>query len=140
MTRAQDIFARLAGHFRRITVPGGTNVGARGINEREDIVGQFDGVSNGLTHGFLLSNGRYIRIDFPRAASTVVSDINDPKSSSATISTRTATTTVLSRFGILMRTSSRYTGPAAICKGSLPGGLGATKSEFALPSACRDWA
>jgi hypothetical protein len=54
-------------------------VGARGINEREDIVGQFDGVSDGLTHGFLLSNGRYIRIDFPRAASTVVSDINNHK-------------------------------------------------------------
>ena len=54
-------------------------MGARGINEREDIVGQFDGVSDGLTHGFLLSNGRYIRIDFPRAASTVVSDINNHK-------------------------------------------------------------
>lgn len=65
------------GRFRRISVPDGTNVGARGINERESIVGQFDGVRDGQTHGFLLKNHQYTTIDFPGAAFTVVSDINN---------------------------------------------------------------
>ena len=78
-TRAQDIFARPRVTFGASLFLGAPNVGARGINEREDIVGQFDGVSDGLTHGFLLSNGSYVRIDFPRASSTVVSDINNHK-------------------------------------------------------------
>jgi hypothetical protein len=65
------------GTFRRISISGGTHVGARGINERESIVGQFDGVMDGQTHGFLLKDDRYTTIDFPSAMSTVASDINN---------------------------------------------------------------
>jgi probable HAF family extracellular repeat protein len=66
-----------AGYFRRFGVPGGTNVGARGINECRQIVGQFDTIKDGVTHGFLLSDGHYITIDVPGATATVASDINN---------------------------------------------------------------
>jgi probable HAF family extracellular repeat protein len=56
----------------------------RWINERGDIVGLFavittpeDCYSGPPTHGFLLRQGRYVRLDFPGAASTAVVSIND---------------------------------------------------------------
>lgn len=66
-----------SGNFQSIQVPGGINVGARGVNESLSIVGEFDGVSDGITYGFLLESGRYRTIAFPGAAATVASDINN---------------------------------------------------------------
>jgi hypothetical protein len=47
------------------------------VNESLSIVGEFDGVSDGITYGFLLESGRYRTIAFPGAAATVASDINN---------------------------------------------------------------
>jgi len=66
-----------SGNFRSIQVPGGINVGARGVNECLSIVGEFDSVSDGITYGFVLEDGRYQTIAFPGAAATVASDINN---------------------------------------------------------------
>ena len=50
---------------------------ARGINARGDIVGMFLDGSDGWTQGFLLSDGRFRRIEHPDALTTLVEEINN---------------------------------------------------------------
>jgi len=73
------------GHFELIDFPG-TSVpctGARWINQRGDIVGFFSFVDSledctgDLSHGFVLRDGQYTRIDVPGSTNTKVFAIND---------------------------------------------------------------
>lgn len=57
-----------------IDYPGATRTVAYGINNSGDIVGNY--VSSGVTHGFLLSAGKFTQIDYPGAASTSPYGIN----------------------------------------------------------------
>jgi uncharacterized membrane protein len=73
---------RASGHqFTTLDAPqAGTRPGqgtsANGINQRGDIVGSYvDG--KGIDHGFLLHQGRYTRVDFPKAWRTQVFGINE---------------------------------------------------------------
>jgi hypothetical protein len=74
------------GDFQLIDFPGVSVpcTGPRWINERGDIVGFFAYVSavddcfaNPPAHGFVLQDGKYLRIDFPGSISTVALSIND---------------------------------------------------------------
>jgi probable HAF family extracellular repeat protein len=74
-----------SGRFQLIDFPG-TSVpctGVRWINQRGDIVGLFtyvDSVEDCTgenTHGFLLRDGQYTQIDFPRSIDSKALAIND---------------------------------------------------------------
>jgi uncharacterized membrane protein len=60
--------------FTTIDVPGASDTFGQGINDRGDIVGEYD--SNGMSHGFLLSGGTFTTIDFPGATSGRARGIN----------------------------------------------------------------
>jgi uncharacterized membrane protein len=59
---------------------GGTGAGqgttASGINQQGDIVGSYVD-SKGISHGFLLRQGQFTKVDYPKAQSTVVAGINE---------------------------------------------------------------
>jgi probable HAF family extracellular repeat protein len=77
-TEAAGAYVRSpSGHFTHFGFPKGINAGARGINERYDIVGEFDTPADGQTHGFLLKDGQYVPLDVPGSVFTVASDINN---------------------------------------------------------------
>ncbi len=72
-----------------IDYPGSTSTAARSINNSGDIVGTYScaaactnpntgETSTAGTHGFLLQNGVFTRIDVPGAAATVARGISDP--------------------------------------------------------------
>jgi uncharacterized membrane protein len=74
------------GDFQLIDFPGLSVpcTSPRWINERGEIVGVFavaatidDCYNSSPNHGFLLRQGKYVRLDFPAAASTQVLSIND---------------------------------------------------------------
>jgi probable HAF family extracellular repeat protein len=73
------------GEFVPVNVPGATGTFPLDINNHGQIVGAYDD-ADGVTHGFLLSAGRFVTIDHPDAtgvfnglAGTVVLGINDRK-------------------------------------------------------------
>jgi probable HAF family extracellular repeat protein len=53
-----------------------TNLGAAAINDRGQIVGQYDD-AGGTTHGYLLSEGSYTTLDVPGSTLTSANGIND---------------------------------------------------------------
>jgi uncharacterized membrane protein len=67
--RRQDFY-----YYTFDTVPGATATTAWGINSRGDIVGSY--TKDGVTHGFLLSDGVLTTIDYEGAASTEARGIN----------------------------------------------------------------
>jgi hypothetical protein len=64
--------------FEEIIVPGATEASANG-NSTHEIAGDFTD-SNGVTHGFILSNGVFttVDVDFPDAKLTQINGINAP--------------------------------------------------------------
>jgi hypothetical protein len=62
-----------------ISVPEAVGTIANDINNVSTIVGAYWGSNDTypMTHGFVLSNGRYVSIDFPGASSTSVEGVND---------------------------------------------------------------
>src|SRR5262249_46075197 len=54
--------------FTTIDVPGASYTDVQGINPRGDIVGQY--MTGGVGHGYLLSRGEFVSIDFPGANSS----------------------------------------------------------------------
>ena len=63
-------------------MPGAKGTQPQGINDRGQIVGKYSDVSGKVSsgvpvRGFLLDDGRYIRLDFPGAVSSQALDIND---------------------------------------------------------------
>src|SRR5256885_14311222 len=61
-----------AGDYRfvKFDFPNALSTGARGINARGDIVGDYND-PNDVTHGFLLRQGAFTTIDVPGAAGTL---------------------------------------------------------------------
>ena len=55
--------------FITIDFPGARLTGARGINVRGDIVGDYDDV-DGVTHGYVLQRGNFSSFDFPDSIHT----------------------------------------------------------------------
>jgi hypothetical protein len=62
--------------FVKIDVPNAIATTAGSINARGDISGRYED-ANGVSHGFLLRQGKYIAIDVPGSTSTTVLGIND---------------------------------------------------------------
>jgi probable HAF family extracellular repeat protein len=62
--------------YLTIDSPNGTSTISSGINNKGEIVGIING-SQGVEHGFLLSNGQFQTIDYPNSQSTFASDINN---------------------------------------------------------------
>ncbi len=62
-----------------ISIPGAVGTIANDINNVNTIVGAYWGSDESYptTHGFVLSNGRYVSIDVPGASSTTVEGVND---------------------------------------------------------------
>jgi probable HAF family extracellular repeat protein len=70
--------AAVAQSYHEIKVPGSFSTSANGINNKFQVVGFYGDISTGNTRGFLLSNGKYTNIDFPRATGfTAATGIND---------------------------------------------------------------
>ncbi len=85
-TAAVGLFLGIAGKakaeeysFTTFDAPGSTatNPLGGGINDADQIVGSYDDIVNGITHGYLLRHGRYTPLDFPDAILTRANAIND---------------------------------------------------------------
>jgi len=75
-----------SGVFQSIDFPSGGSfpcTGARSVNERGDVVGPYSVADNagecgpGNTHGYVLSDGNFVAIDFPGATDTFPGGINN---------------------------------------------------------------
>lgn len=74
-------FLKKGAHFSTLSFPGGSNTQPFGINKNDQIVGSYLD-SNGVLHGFLLSNplshAKWTSIDDPNGiGSTVINGLND---------------------------------------------------------------
>ena len=64
------------GRYTRIGVPGARTTTAYGINNRGQVVGQYQD-ANGRYHGYVWERGRFTTIDAPGAVATTPFDINE---------------------------------------------------------------
>ncbi len=65
------------GRFQTLDFPGSTLTQAFGLNNHDEVVGQYVDAS-GLTHGFIFDDGRFTSVDDPEGVgTTTINGIND---------------------------------------------------------------
>jgi hypothetical protein len=68
------------GHFKTLSVPGSASTQAFGVNDSDEVVGQFmlGSGNNAKTHGFTWKNGHFTTVDDPNGIdTTTVNGVND---------------------------------------------------------------
>jgi hypothetical protein len=119
-------FVRRSGKFTAIEPsPGADFTVAKGISSSGDVVGYWDGRDG--SHGFLLSHGRYTKIDFPGSTGTGVAAVNDEGTMLGWYTTPTATS-MPSSSGTAASRPSMF--PSRRSLGGTGSTTGATSSGF----------